>query len=92
MVRAVYPGTFDPIHLGHIAIAERAARLFEEVVVAVYDRPLKSLIFSPEERIALARQSFTNNHKIIVTGYSGLTIDWRKYVGARAAGIFRFRI
>ena len=82
MVRAVYPGTFDPIHLGHIAIAERAARLFEEVVVAVYDRPLKSLIFSPEERIALARQSFTNNHKIIVTGYSGLTIEFCRKIGA----------
>ena len=43
MVRALFPGTFDPIHYGHIDIAERAARLFDEVVMAVYDKPLKSL-------------------------------------------------
>ncbi|MCJ7662422.1 MAG: adenylyltransferase/cytidyltransferase family protein, partial [Anaerolineales bacterium] len=44
MVRAVFPGTFDPIHLGHVAIAERAVRLFDEVIVAVFDRPMKSLL------------------------------------------------
>ena len=47
MTRAVFPGTFDPIHLGHIDIALRAAPLFDELVVAVYDRPLKSLLFLP---------------------------------------------
>ena len=44
MVRAIFPGTFDPIHYGHIDIARRATRLFDEVIVAVYDRPLKSLL------------------------------------------------
>ena len=43
MVRAVFPGTFDPVHFGHIDIAERATRLFDEVIVAVYDKPLKTL-------------------------------------------------
>ena len=48
MVKALFPGTFDPIHYGHMDIAERAARLFDEVIMAVYDRPLKSLMFEPE--------------------------------------------
>ena len=56
MVRAMFPGTFDPIHYGHIDIAERSARLFDEVVMAVYDRPLKSLMFAPEERMALVKR------------------------------------
>ena len=45
MIRAVFPGTFDPIYYGHIDIAKRAARLFDELVIAVYDKPLKSLLF-----------------------------------------------
>ncbi len=83
MVRALFPGTFDPIHYGHMDIAERAARLFDEVVMAVYDRPLKSLLFSPEERMSLVRQSFQDNAKIKVTGYSGLTVDFCRKVGAQ---------
>jgi pantetheine-phosphate adenylyltransferase len=76
MVRAIFPGTFDPIHYGHIDSAERAARLFDEIILAVYDRPLKTLFFSPEERIALVQEALGNNPKITVTGYSGLTVDF----------------
>ena len=75
-VRAVFPGTFDPIHFGHIDIATRASRLFDELIVAVYDKPLKSLVFSPEERLRMARQAFADNPRIQVMGYSGLTVDF----------------
>lgn len=82
MVRAVFPGTFDPIHYGHIDIALRAARLFDELVVAVYDKPLKSLVLSPEERIKLVQVSFSNEPKITVMGYSGLTVTFCQRINA----------
>ena len=75
MVRAFFPGSFDPVHYGHIDIAKRAVRLFDELIVAVYDKPLKSLFFSPEERIALVEEAFADVPKIRVTGYSNLTVD-----------------
>jgi pantetheine-phosphate adenylyltransferase len=83
MVRALFPGTFDPIHYGHIDIATRASRLFDEVVMAVYDKPLKSLMFSPDERIRLVKEAFLDNSKITVTGYSGLTIAFARAVDAQ---------
>ena len=75
MVRAFFPGSFDPIHYGHIDIAKRAVRLFDKLIIAVYDKPLKNLLFSPEERIALVEESFAGIPKIRVTGYSNLTVD-----------------
>ena len=83
MVRAVFPGTFDPIHYGHIDIARRAALLFDEVIIAVYDKPLKSLVFTPEVRIDLVQQSFIGEGKIKVMGYSGLTVEFCKAVDAQ---------
>jgi len=83
MVRALFPGTFDPIHHGHIDIATRASKLFAEVVMAVYDKPLKTLMFSPEERIALVTEAFKDTPKIRVTGYSGLTIDFARKIDAQ---------
>ena len=83
MVRAVFPGTFDPIHYGHMDIAERAARLFDEVIIAVYDRPLKNLLFSPEERLSLVKKTFEGHPVIQVTGYQGLTIDFCRQIDAQ---------
>ena len=95
MVRALFPGTFDPIHFGHIDIAY-APRLFDEVVMAVYDKPLKSLMFSPEERMELVRQAFDGNPKIKVTGYSGLTVEFARQIEAqvivRGLRVLRLRV
>jgi pantetheine-phosphate adenylyltransferase len=63
-------------------IAFRASRLFDEVVMAVYDKPLKSLMFSPEERMTLVNEAFKENPKIKVTGYSGLTVDFARKIEA----------
>lgn len=82
-VKALFPGTFDPIHYGHLDIAQRAARLFDEVVIAVYDRPMKSLVFPPHERIELVRQTIAGEPKISVVGYSGLTVDFCHKIGAQ---------
>jgi pantetheine-phosphate adenylyltransferase len=83
MVRALFPGTFDPIHYGHIDIAERSIRIFDELVIAVYDRPLKSLMFDPEERISLVKETFKDQVRIRVSAYSGLTVDFCRQIEAQ---------
>ncbi len=84
-ILAVYPGTFDPIHFGHIDVVQRAAALFDELLVAVYDKPLKSLVFSPEERMALVERSVAELGlaHVRVTGYSGLTVEFCRKVNAK---------
>lgn len=83
MIKAIFPGTFDPIHNGHIDIATRATKLVDELVLAVYARPMKNLLFSPEERIALATEAFADNPKIHVEGYDCLTIEFAKQIDAQ---------
>jgi pantetheine-phosphate adenylyltransferase len=80
---AIYPGSFDPVHLGHIDIAHRAAAVFDRVIVAIYDRPSKSLKFSTDERVRLF-QDGVQRKNIDVIPYTGLTIDLARRVGARA--------
>lgn len=82
--RAIFPATFDPVHLGHIDIAVRASRLFDELIVAVYDRPLKNLLFPIEQRVELAREALTDVPGVRVASYSGLTVDFARSVGAQA--------
>ena len=76
MTVAIYPGTFDPIHYGHIDVARRAASIFEHVVVGVYAHPRKTLMFPLEERLSLARQALSQFPNITVEGYEGLTVDF----------------
>ncbi len=84
MRTALYPASFDPVHYGHIDIAQRAARLFDELVVAVYDRPNKRLLFTAEERFALVEKSLHHIPNIRVAIYSGLTVDYAREVNAIA--------
>lgn len=83
MVRAVFPGTFDPIHNGHIDIAQRAARLFDELIVAVYDKPPKSLLLSPQKRLSLVRQAFAEDDRVHATLFSGLIVNYCREVEAQ---------
>jgi pantetheine-phosphate adenylyltransferase len=83
MVRAVFPGTFDPIHNGHIDIAKRAAKLFDELIIAVYDKPLKQLLFSPERRYQLVEKSFEMDPNIKTTMFSGLIVNYCRTISAQ---------
>ena len=83
MTRAVYPASFDPIHYGHLDIIRRAAAIFEELIVGVYDRPMKNLLFDVEDRIALARAVVAGIPHVRVTSYSGLTVDFARECNAR---------
>jgi pantetheine-phosphate adenylyltransferase len=80
---AVYPGTFDPVHYGHIDIAQRAASIFDQLIVAIYDRPLKNLLFSAEERLRLIEEAMRGLDHIEVETYSGLTVDYVRSRGAQ---------
>jgi pantetheine-phosphate adenylyltransferase len=81
---AVYPGTFDPVHNGHIDIATRAAGVFEKLVVAVYDRPNnKNVLFTTQERIDLMSRSLQHLSNVTVVSYSGLTVSFVRKCGAR---------
>ena len=77
-------GTFDPIHNGHIDIAMRAVRLFDEVIVGVYETPLKSLLLPTETRFALVKEVFRDEPRITVTTYHGLTVNYCREIGAQA--------
>ena len=82
---ALYPGSFDPIHNGHIDIAARATHLFDQVIVAVYDSPSsKRLLFSTEQRVELARTTLGHLPTVQVVAYRGLTVDIAREVGATA--------
>jgi pantetheine-phosphate adenylyltransferase len=80
---AVYPGTFDPITLGHEDLARRAARLFDRVILAVADSRAKMPFFTLDERVEMAREVLKDLPNIEVTGFSGLLMKFVQERGAR---------
>ncbi len=74
----IYPGTFDPITNGHFDLAQRAARLFERVIVAVAKNPSKTPLFDLNKRIELAKGALETLGNVEVTGFNGLLIDCAK--------------
>ena len=77
-VSAMYPGTFDPITLGHEDLVRRACRLFDKVVIAIAANPGKEPMFTLDERVDLAQHALDNFENIEVTGYAGLTVDFAR--------------
>lgn len=84
-IRALYPGSFDPIHNGHIDIIQRAAAIFDEVVVGVAYNPHKdSALFTPDERVAMIRASVRKlRPRIRVDKFSDLSVDYARRIGAQ---------
>lgn len=82
MRRAIFPGSFDPITLGHYDIIKRGVKLFDEVIVAIGINAEKKYMFSLEQRKAFIEEAFKNEPKVKVTTYNGLTVDYCKQVDA----------
>lgn len=81
---ALYPGSFDPITYGHLDTARRAARIFDDVIIGVFDRPNRKLLFSTEERLALLQEAIADIAGLRIETYSGLTVNFARQVGAQA--------
>jgi pantetheine-phosphate adenylyltransferase len=80
---AIYPGSFDPVTMGHVDLGRRAAAIFDRVIIAVYDTPAKSLVFSTSERVAMAQTALSDVENVTVQSFSGLLVDFANQVGAK---------
>ena len=78
MQRAVYPGTFDPMTMGHVDLVKRASKLFDSVIIAIASSDSKKPMFSLEERIEIGNQIFADDPKVEVVGFSGLLVNFAK--------------
>jgi pantetheine-phosphate adenylyltransferase len=82
-LKAVYPGTFDPITLGHQDLVRRAASMFDELIVAVADSRVKHPFFTLEERVAMAKSVLGDYSNVTVTGFSGLLMNFARQHNAK---------
>lgn len=83
MVKAFYPGSFDPAHNGHVDVANRASKLFDEVVIGVYEAPPKTLMFDTDERVKLFSDALFGIDNVEVVPFTGLAPDVAREVGAK---------
>ena len=81
MKKAIFPGSFDPITLGHLDIVNRGITLFDEVIIAIGENSSKDYMFSLEERKQFIENTFKDNTKVKVVSYSGLTTEFCKEIG-----------
>ena len=84
MQRAIYPGSFDPPHNGHVDVIERASRLCDEIVVAVAQNISKKALFSTQERVDMIRESTAHLDRVTVTSFKGLLVNFAADSGANA--------
>lgn len=82
MVKAIYPGTFDPVTSGHVDLVERAAKMFDQVLVGVVKRTSKNVMFTLEERVAMFEEAINHVPNVQVSAYQGLTVEFAKQQGA----------
>lgn len=80
---ALFPGSFDPITLGHESLVKRALPLFDEIIIAIGENSEKKYMFSVEQRISWIEKVFQNESKVRVSTYSGLTVNFCRKIGAQ---------
>ncbi len=81
----VYPGSFDPITLGHLDIIKRASKMTDKLIVTVMDNPKKKTFFTVDERVDMIKKSIVGIDNIVVDSSSGLMVDYMRKVGATAS-------
>jgi pantetheine-phosphate adenylyltransferase len=82
IVKAVFPGSFDPITNGHLDVIKRGAKLFDEVIVAVGRSPIKNPFFTPEERVEMIKKVVADIPRVTVESYDGLTVEYAAKIKA----------
>lgn len=85
MIRAIYPGSFDPVTYGHIDVIHRAAKMFDEVTVCVLDNKAKTPLFSVNERVKMIQDVVSGMPNVRVDAYYGLLIDYAEKIGAHVS-------
>jgi len=77
-IRAIFPGSFDPITNGHLDVIERGRKLFDELIIAIGRSPIKNPLFSPEERVEMITELIANMPRVSAESFDGLTVEYAK--------------